>query len=95
MGDAQVLGPLRSGSATDPFFLRYQARVANNADTFEPKVEKLFLQIVRGIARACILCVSLDIICFHPVMMHNAYGEVEHRIPLKNTESPVQAVSDR
>jgi hypothetical protein len=36
-----------------------------------------FLQIVRGIDRARILCVSLDISkYFHLVMMHNAYGEI-------------------
>jgi transposase len=36
-----------------------------------------FLQIVRGIDRARILCVSLDISkYFHVVMMHNAYGEI-------------------
>jgi len=36
-----------------------------------------FLQIVRGIDRAHILCVSLDISkYFHLVMMHNAYGEI-------------------
>ena len=36
-----------------------------------------FLQIVRGIDRARILCVSLDVSkYFHLVMMHNAYGEV-------------------
>jgi len=37
-----------------------------------------FLRIVRGIDRARILCVSLDISkYFHVVMMHNAYGEIE------------------
>jgi hypothetical protein len=36
-----------------------------------------FLQIVRGVDRARILCVSLDISkYFHVVMMHNAYGEI-------------------
>ena len=36
-----------------------------------------FLQIVRGIDRARILCVSLDISkYFHLVMMHDAYGEI-------------------
>jgi transposase len=36
-----------------------------------------FLQIVRGIDRARILCVSLDISkYFHVVIMHNAYGEI-------------------
>ncbi|MBU1747061.1 MAG: IS110 family transposase, partial [Chloroflexi bacterium] len=36
-----------------------------------------FLQIVRGIDRARILCVSLDVSkYFHLVMMHNAYGEI-------------------
>jgi len=36
-----------------------------------------FLQIVRGIDRAHILCVSLDVSkYFHLVMMHNAYGEI-------------------
>jgi transposase len=36
-----------------------------------------FLQIVRGIDRARILCVSLDISKYlHMVMMHNAYGEI-------------------
>jgi transposase len=36
-----------------------------------------FLQIVRGIDRTRILCVSLDVSkYFHMVMMHNAYGEI-------------------
>jgi transposase len=36
-----------------------------------------FLRIVRGIDRARILCVSLDVSkYFHLVMMHNAYGEI-------------------
>jgi hypothetical protein len=36
-----------------------------------------FLRIVRGVDRARILCVSLDISkYFHVVMMHNAYGEI-------------------
>lgn len=36
-----------------------------------------FLQIVRGVDRDRILCVSLDISkYFHVVMMHNAYGEI-------------------
>jgi transposase len=36
-----------------------------------------FLQIVRDVDRARILCVSLDISkYFHVVMMHNAYGEI-------------------
>ena len=36
-----------------------------------------FLQIVRGIDRARILCVSLDVSkYFHVVIMHNAYGEI-------------------
>jgi len=36
-----------------------------------------FLQIIRGMDRARILCVSLDISkYFHVVMMHNAYGEM-------------------
>jgi transposase len=36
-----------------------------------------FLQIVRGVDRARILCVSLDVSkYFHMVMMHNAYGEI-------------------
>jgi transposase len=36
-----------------------------------------FLQIIRGVDRARILCVSLDISkYFHVVMMHNAYGEI-------------------
>jgi transposase len=36
-----------------------------------------FLQITRGVDRAHILCVSLDISkYFHLVMMHNAYGEI-------------------
>jgi transposase len=36
-----------------------------------------FLQIVRGVDRARILCVSLDVSkYFHLVMMHNAYGEI-------------------
>ncbi len=36
-----------------------------------------FLQIIRGVDRARILCVSLDISkYFHLVMMHNAYGEI-------------------
>jgi hypothetical protein len=36
-----------------------------------------FLQIVRGVDRARILCVPLDVSkYFHMVMMHNAYGEI-------------------
>jgi len=36
-----------------------------------------FLRIVRGIDRARILCVSLDISKYFPVvMMHDAYGEI-------------------
>jgi hypothetical protein len=36
-----------------------------------------FLQIVRGVDRARILCVSLNLSkYFHRVMVHNAYGEI-------------------
>ena len=39
-----------------------------------------FLQIIRGVGRARILCVSLDISkYFHLVTIHNAYGEIVNR----------------
>ena len=36
-----------------------------------------FLQLTRGVDRARILCVSIDVSkYFHLVMIHNAYGEI-------------------